>query len=388
MDAPTQAPPPPRAASPLRRWAGRAALVAAGLLAGLLVVEAIGRLDMFARGNDLVFMAPMGYPRDIYVQDGEMNYPNPKFNGTIRSFGYSIRPRFSSWGTRGDEPRPGVPTWIVVGDSFTIGLQVEEEETFSARLAQRLGVQALNAGVDGYSTWKEAIRAVQLGRHFRPDVVVFVFFTGNDFFDNRARPGRTVEQPGLGPGEPGAPEYAVPVAPNFRTAPWYVRLVRDNSVVAAHLSSWAQTRHVRLGREPNARRFREELALFTREGRGAAMSEPGQTEAAFRFCRDAVARLGARGIVAVVPPAFAMDEDTAIRTFRSVALEGVTPDLDTAQSLALRAVERAGLTPCDLMPTLRAAAAAGERPYLPFDGHLTPRGHAIVADAIATCAGG
>ncbi len=354
-------------------------------MAGLAIGELVGRLDTFARGNDLVFMAPMSYPQDIYVQDGEMNYPNPAFTGTIQSFGYSVKPRFSAWGTRGAEPEPGKPAWIVVGDSFAIALQVEEEQTFSARLAAAEGVQVLNAGVDGYSTWKEAVRAVQLGRNFPPKVVIAAFFTGNDFFDNRATPGRSVESPGLGPGERGAPAYAVPVSPMWKTAPWITRFLRDHSVLAAHYWSWEETQRVRANRDPNARRFRDELGIFTQEGQRQAGGDRGQTEAALRSFRTAAEKVGAKGLVAVIPPAFAMDEATATRTFQSVGLDGVQPDLDSAQAMAVAAAKAAGVQACDLLPALRASAAAGERPYLPFDGHLTPRGHEVVAGAIRSC---
>ena len=354
---------------------------------GLLLAEAIGRIDGFAKGNDLVFMAPMAYPQDIYVQDGQTNYPNPDFKGTIRSFGYSIVPRFSRWGTRGAEPVAGQRTWISVGDSFTIALQVEEEQTYSALLAASHGVQVLNAGVDGYSTWKEAMRAMQLGRHFRPEVVLYSYFTGNDFFDNRQSGNVSLDRVPLGPGEPGAPPFALPkLGMGVPQAPAWQKFLRDNSVLAAHYWSWSETRRSRSGQSPNARRFRDELRLFTTEGPGRAGPDTVATEAALRFAKGAADRLGARALVAVSPPAFVMDQEVATRTFRSVGLDGVTPDLDSAQKLAVDAARAAGAEVCDTLPALRAASDAGERPYLPFDGHLSVRGHEVVAATIAACA--
>lgn len=368
------------------RWLSRLGLVAAGLLLGLTVAELALRLGDAARGADLAFMAPSSYPRDLYVLDRDMAYPNPAFAGVVRSYGYAVRPRFSRWGTRGADPAPGVRTWIGVGDSFTLGVQVEEHETFLARLAAAEGVQVINAGVDGYSTWKAAIRLAQLGRHFPPEVVVLTFFTGNDVFDNRVQPQRSPAQPGLGPGEPGAPTYPVPNQPDrpgARTSP--VAILRDHSAIVARYSAWEQTVRMREGQDPNARRFRDELALFTREGAGRVRHDIDRTEAALRSVGDTATRLGARLVVAVVPPAFTMDEATARETFRTVGLDDGTPDLDAAQAAALGAVARAGLRGCDLMPGLRAAAAAGRRPYLPYDGHLSPAGHAVVAETLQAC---
>ncbi|MSQ00446.1 MAG: hypothetical protein EXR71_00970 [Myxococcales bacterium] len=370
------------------RWLRRLGLVGGGLVVGLVVAEAVGRADGLIRGNDLVFSAPMSYPKDIYVRDGPMTYPNPHFTGTIQSFGYSVTPHFSSWGTRGAEPVRGTRTWLMVGDSFTIGLQVDDDQTFSARLAETLGIQVLNAGVDGYSTWREAIRTVQLGRHFSPEVVVAVFFTGNDFFDNRQEPPLTLDAPGLGPGEPGAPEYGLPpVGIGLHTALWF-RVLRDHSVLAAHYWAWHETARVRRGRDPNARRFREELGIFTVEGQARADDDHPATIKALTSFREACALVGARALVAVVPPAFIMDDATARRTFASVGLEKVTPDLDGAQTAAFRAAAAAGVPSCDLLPALREAARRGDRPFLPFDGHLTVEGHRVVAAGIAACVGG
>ncbi len=369
-----------------RVWLKRVGLVLGGLVVGLGIAESVGRVDGLARGNDLVFMAPMSYPQDIYVMGGGMNYPNPGFRGTIRSFGYSVKPRFSSWGTRGAEPTKGVRTWLSLGDSFTIALQVEEEQTYSARLAASEGVQVLNAGVDGYSTWKEGLRAVQLGRNFPAELVLITFFTGNDYFDNRQVVNQPVSEVPLGPGEPGAPPFSLPVIGAIGpVTPAWVKFIRDHSVIAAHYWSWAETRRARSGTGPTARRFRDELRLFTTEGSASAGRDLASTEAALRYAKGAADALRARIVVAVVPPALVMDADVATRTFRSVGLDGATPDLDAAQKLAVDAARSAGTEVCDLLPALRAASDAGERPYLPFDGHLSVRGHEVVAAQVARC---
>lgn len=368
------------------RWGRRAAFVLGGALVGLALAEGVGRLDQLVRGTDLVSMAPMSYPHDIYVQDGAMTYPNPRFTGTIQSFGYSIRPRFSSWGTRGPQPEPGAPTWITVGDSFTIALQVEEEETFSARLGAALSVQVLNAGVDGYSTWKEAIRAVQLGRHFPPAGVIATFFTGNDFSDNRSVPPQTLDAPGLGPGEPGAPDYPLPQVGMVRHVPGWLRFLRDHSALAAHWHAWDTSKRMRRPQDPDARRFRDELTLFVKDGLARRQADRDATARALASLREACTRLGARCVVAVVPPTFVMDAASARATFESVGL-AAEPDLDAAQEEAVRLAREAGLEVCDLMPALRAAHAAGARPYLPFDGHLSVEGHRRVAEALVGCIG-
>lgn len=371
----------------LRRFLVRLGLVVGGLALGVVAAEVAGRVAGLAEGGDLVFAAPQSYPRDLYVQDGDMRYPNPAFQGRVASFGYATEPRFSKWGVRGPDPQPGVPTWLGVGDSFTVALQVEEDETFLALAAAAAGAQPINAGVDGYSTWEAAIRVAQLGRHFPPSVVVLAFFTGNDFFDNERFQGtRTIANPGLGPGEPGAPAYplAMQSAP---PAPSAFGWLRDRSVLAAAWDVRERTRALRESGSNSAGRFRAELALFAAERPHEAEGRAPRSAAALQTFRDAVAAVGAKPVVVVIPPAFAMDRETAEKTFRSVGLDA-TPDLDRTQAVAVATVRRTGLPACDVMADLRAAAAAGDQPYLPFDGHLSPSGHAVVAAAIGRCLAG
>jgi hypothetical protein len=55
--------------------------------------------------------------------------------------------------------------------------------------------------------------------------------------------------------------------------------------------------------------------------------------------------------------------------------------LDSAARAVMDAVPRA-FTSVDLAPALRAAEPGGS-PYFVFDGHWTPRGHDVVAEALA-----
>jgi hypothetical protein len=77
---------------------------------------------------------------------------------------------------------------LMLGDSFTYGIGVNDDQTFAARVEQdltadRLSVEVMNAGCPGKGTDYE-LRCFQvLGRKFHPDLTVLCFF-GNDFQDN------------------------------------------------------------------------------------------------------------------------------------------------------------------------------------------------------------
>lgn len=88
--------------------------------------------------------------------------------------------RINSLGLRGPEPEPVAPGGLrvlVLGDSVTSGLEVAENETYSAvaatLLSGRLGVpvQMINAGVRGYATDQEWLFYRERLKGLHPDVV-------------------------------------------------------------------------------------------------------------------------------------------------------------------------------------------------------------------------
>jgi hypothetical protein len=93
------------------------------------------------------------------------------------------------WGLRGpdwtlDKPL-GTTRIMVFGDSMTEAVQVDIEQSFTHLLERRLRgagrrVEVLNFGVNGYSPLQELLLWRRLGARFQPDVVVQALFLDND----------------------------------------------------------------------------------------------------------------------------------------------------------------------------------------------------------------
>lgn len=68
-------------------------------------------------------------------------------------------------------------TVLFLGDSCTFGIPVNDNEAFPALVQQKVeGIQAINAGVPGYSAFQGRLLLEGMDSTFRPDVVVITFW--------------------------------------------------------------------------------------------------------------------------------------------------------------------------------------------------------------------
>ncbi|MDA1091749.1 MAG: hypothetical protein O3A25_00555 [Acidobacteria bacterium] len=91
-----------------------------------------------------------------------------------------------------EEPDPGQLRVLFLGDSFTWGDEVRQEERFSSLLESSCGVhcdrlppiRAINMGIIGYGTAQSFLQYLLTGDDHRYDVVILGLFAGNDLSDN------------------------------------------------------------------------------------------------------------------------------------------------------------------------------------------------------------
>lgn len=89
----------------------------------------------------------------------------------------------NSRGIRGSDEhapgkRAGVSRIVVVGDSFTFGEGVHDQDTFPSRLQARLGpgFEVINLGVHGYGHDQMLIRLREEGLRYAPDLVILGYY--------------------------------------------------------------------------------------------------------------------------------------------------------------------------------------------------------------------
>jgi hypothetical protein len=163
----------------------RAAAVVAGVVAALGAAEALLRATHWGvlepRQSDYHFLVREG--AGFWVADPK-NPPELRWDGDPYGRlppGARATYALNSHGLRGPEPDPARPKVLFVGDSFTFGEGVAEEDTFAARVERALAPrfspppQSIAAGVPGYGSENEAARLPEWLSEFRPRAVVVVY---------------------------------------------------------------------------------------------------------------------------------------------------------------------------------------------------------------------
>jgi len=246
--------------------------------------------------------------------------------------------------TIGPERTPGVTRIAVFGCSQTFGSGVEDDETFSARLAVSLrGVEVLNFGVHGYGTDQMLLRWEREGVAYAPDVVVLAFAYYH--LDRNVTAFRFYAKPHFLLESGGSLQLAgIPVpAPDVLARdgipppPWPLA---DRS----ELLRWLWSRELR----------RRDDATFQAEGPAWEVTRALIT----RFAKTAHEH-GARMVLLNI------DEDAP---WLSEPLERLARSLD--------------VTWVDAGPALGAPRGQGVRLRLPGDPHWNPQGHAVLADVL------
>lgn len=167
-------------------------LTAVLFLSSILVALLIGEVAVYVLYREKIALFPR-YISDVRYGDYRIRRNIPGAQYTHKSYDGEWEFRINSQGFRDDrefsyDKSEGVLRVLVLGDSFTIGYEVQQDETFSAVLESTLrgngiAAEVINAGMSGNSTAEELIFFEQEGRKYEPDVVILAFYR-NDLGDN------------------------------------------------------------------------------------------------------------------------------------------------------------------------------------------------------------
>ena len=331
---------------------GRLALLAASIVATLVVLElgcrvALGRYYLRHWPN-LVLDLREGtarYARQVMSHDPELGFtPRPghvRPDGTHDADGMRSTPRLDGVADR--------PLLLATGDSFTYGEEVDDAETWPSQLQALLSVRVVNGGVASYGLDQIVLRTERLARALRPAAVV-VSFISDDLRRNELSRFVGFDKPYLVQAGDALVPAGQPVPPPLPT--------RQSLSFWDHAFGWSALLGTTLQRIGWPEDWPYDSVRVLPRGAGERMACP------------LMRRLSALSVPTLVVAQYdeeAWDARLAAEQRRLAAV-------------VLRCAEQAGLATLDTFNLLDARRTQG---LFLAEGHLTAKGNALIAMAIA-----
>jgi lysophospholipase L1-like esterase len=161
-------------------------LLIASLLFSLAIAEILVAVSGVAPEVGMISVGRFRYSPNPAI--GYEPVPNFEYEGSDLMF-YEFRGKTNSLGFRDREHSPAKPDGVyriaVLGDSVTMGLQIQNREDLFPEVLQREletaghRIEVLNFGVSGYNTQQEVAIFLEKGLEYRPDLVL-VQYSLND----------------------------------------------------------------------------------------------------------------------------------------------------------------------------------------------------------------
>jgi lysophospholipase L1-like esterase len=315
--------------------------------------------------------------------------------GRARTGAHEVR--LNRLGLRGPElgARAGGERLLVLGDSFAFGAGVAEEQGFVGRLAAALApeVEVVNGGTPAYGTRREARWLEEFGAQVDPTQLLLAVFVGNDFSDNfgpdllRAVGGDLFV---VDSGEPPPPALAALRRLRFASHLWRFVAARTALVPGRNPTGAGDPGEgaADSGGAPGPRFLAlQSERLFALEAERA--DGPPQVEAAYGATELALDRIRQwcqeRGValsLVLLPDRLQVEDNLLTAVASRVGRSREEFDLERPQRFLAAWAARYGLPVVDLLPSFRAASAAGAALYLPNDSHFSPEGHRRAAEQL------
>lgn len=361
-----------------------AALLLVSILLALAVGEGVVRLvyDPPSRvmpGFDLS-------TSDYYRRDEQLGWvPNANVHGShVREGSFATTFSTNSLGLRDREyplrKPPGITRIVTIGDSFTWGFGVDDDEVYPERLEALLpDTEVINLGVTAYGLRQSIGYLQRVGMGLEPDMVI-LGLCQNDVFVGRRQ--SFAQQSGRDSAE-------------TPPAGWFAQLkgfLRSNVALYGLLVDALNANRtlvrlgVRLGLKEPLGTFREmdpNIVTGLREYPPELERAWRETLAEVRELADLLEARGVRLVVALVPALQSVDPAALERSLRYSSYEPAAFEAARPYRRLMEFAAAEGLEMIDPLDRFQAEFAAGADLYLPREMHFSADGHRLFAEEIA-----
>lgn len=329
----------------------------------------------------------------------------PFFETTVDTDGYVHDLALNSAGMH-DEEHPqskAADTYrvLVMGDSFMRAHQVREAETSHQILEDLLNkkndsqrFEVISAGVDAWGTGQELLYYRSEGRLYQPDLVILMFFLGNDIDDNLPGRGRTLNGRNC-----YAPFFAL-CGDELDASPWlYAPGIRP---AIGECPSGRKLLNKVLGKIYQTSRLYsliEPLFASARLPEASALEYYAQENELFDYglqltielikqLDDEVERDGAEFMTVIISPASLVDFTRMDSTEREAVYQSLpfmrqAEQIDSPNQYLTEVLSDEGIRTLDLLPSFVAYIdETGEPLHFEYDKHWNAAGNRLAAETM------
>ncbi|MDH3976584.1 MAG: SGNH/GDSL hydrolase family protein [Deltaproteobacteria bacterium] len=138
------------------------------------------RMKELTAGKAYEFGSDQNWP--VVKVNGKVKNFKPNSSFAVRHYEYDNKANIDELGGRRTKYSEGGKVVPFLGDSFTFGVGVEDQETYVSLLSQKSGIRFLNLGVPGSALhFQNDIVEMRHNEIGRPNLYIFNVFIGNDF---------------------------------------------------------------------------------------------------------------------------------------------------------------------------------------------------------------
>ena len=278
-------------------------------------------------------------------------------------------------------PNHGEKVVLGLGDSQAFGWGVNLAETFFTRVEVACDCRVIKAGIPGTGPSDYAENLQVIAADIKPDAVVVSIFVGNDFSDAARE---------------GADQYAVDGGLLVRreavgATAW--QTLRDWAARRSHLLQALRAWQFNLTRGSNADPRGRVWDAWMREFAAAHLRSAGPlVERGYQETRQALDRMRSHAetlIVVAIPRSWQIDRAERDEMMAAMGVSPTELDLDRPQRFLREWCEANDVLFVDPLVRMRSLSVREQRRlYFTPDAHMTPRGHAVVAEVLAPAVAG
>ncbi len=319
---------------------------------------------------------------EYYKRDDELSLvPRKNVHGEHKIKGkFTSTFRTNSRGLRDKEytlNKPeGIKRIVVIGDSFTWGLGVNDDEIYTERLESMLpNTEVINLGVVGYNTVQETIYFQREGIKYDPDILIIQFYS-NDILRYRRK-----SRPKSHIAETDNISIIEKISKHLFYKSALYRFIRDR--VYTNNTLVKILKYIRKEPLSGIEDINYELRLALRETPEIIKVSWEETASEILNIKQYATGMGIRVIVAVVPTAISFHEKRFKHAISYSIYDATDFDLNKPYRILREFAAENNIEIIIPFDIFKQASRNVKSLYHKRDGHFNAEGHNLFAQAIA-----